>query len=551
MAEETESMHWADQIANELQLRAEREPILHKIVREKGYIVYDEKTPSGVIHIGSGRGWIIHDIIAKALRDAGLKGRFILSADDIDPYDKPNKELPSTFDKYLGMPFRNIPSPVKGYKNFGDYYFMQCVEKFEEIGIEVEIQSTGDLYESGAFNPAIKTILDNSSKVKAIFERIYDKPYDKLPFNPICEKCGKIGTTRAISWDKEKELITYKCEKDLVEWAEGCGHEGVISPYDGNGKFPWKVEWAAKWPTVGAICELAGKDHFTAGGSRTVSIAISDEVLNYPPPYPSTRKETGKGYEFFNVGGKKMSTSKGQGFGFAETFNYLPPQMIRYLLVKTRPHAVLDFDPEGRNDIILLYERYDKTERIYFGVEKEDNPHEAANQKRIYELSHIGKIADRMPKQIPFPLAVNIIQVGLSEEKAVEILKKLGHVDKDIEGMDLHSVLQRLNEAKKWIDRFAPDDFKFSVQEKVPEGLKLGEKEKKALHRVASLIEEDLSEGLLHNKFWEIAKDEGIETKDFFKAAYQVLINKERGPKLAGFILTIGRDKVRNLFEKV
>ena len=187
-----EIMHWADQIAKEIQERAENDPQLKKITEEKGYIIFDEKTPSGSIHIGSGRGWIIHDVIAKALRDKGLKGRFILSSDDIDPYDKPNKDLPKEWDKYLGMPFRNIPSPVEGYKSFADYYFMQCVEKFEEIGIDAEIESTGALYENGAFNAAIKKILDNNEKIKAIFERIYDKPYDKIPFNPICEKCGKI-----------------------------------------------------------------------------------------------------------------------------------------------------------------------------------------------------------------------------------------------------------------------------------------------------------------------------------------------------------------------
>jgi len=53
----------------------------------------DEKTPSGSIHIGSGRGWVIHDAIAKALRDKGVKARFILSSDDMDPLDKPSKEL--------------------------------------------------------------------------------------------------------------------------------------------------------------------------------------------------------------------------------------------------------------------------------------------------------------------------------------------------------------------------------------------------------------------------------------------------------------------------
>ncbi|MBU0536670.1 MAG: lysine--tRNA ligase, partial [Nanoarchaeota archaeon] len=402
---ETESsLFWADQIAEEVKQRVEKDPKLKKIVKEKGYVVYDEKTPSGTIHVGSGRGWVIHDAIAKAMRDAGLKARFILSADDMDPYDKPNKELPESWDKYLGMPFRNMPSPVEGYENFGDYYFRQVTEKFGEFGIDAELESTGACYESGKFNSAIKTILDSNEKVKAIFEKIYDKPYDKIPFNPICEKCGRIATTRAISWDPKKETLKYRCEENLVKWAKGCSHEGEISPYNGNGKLPWKVEWAAKWPSMGVVCELAGKDHFTRGGSRDVAIAISNEVLDYPPPYPSTRTEIGKGYEFFTVGGKKMSTSKGTGVGFADISKTLSPKMIRYLLIRSRPHTVLDFNPEGRNDLILLYDRYDYTERVYFKKEQVEDK-EYNQQKRIYELSHVGDIPKNMPIQIPLAFA--------------------------------------------------------------------------------------------------------------------------------------------------
>ncbi len=545
-----EVLHWADQIALDVKKRVEKDPVLKKIVKEKGYICYDEKTPSGVIHIGAGRGWIIHDAIAKAMRDKGMEAKFILSADDIDPYDKPNKDLPQSWNKYLGMPFRNMPSPVKGYKSFADYYFMQCVEKFEEFGIEAEIESTGERYENGSFNKVIKKILNNHKKVQKVFERIYDKPYDKLPFNVICEKCGKIGTTRAISWDKEKELVHYKCEKDHVAWAEGCGHEGDISPYDGNGKLPWKVEWAAKWPTVGVVCEYAGKDHFTKGGSRTVSVAIANEVLNFPPPYPSTRRYEGKGYEFFNISGKKMSTSKGAGFGFAEITKLVQPKILRYLLIRSRIHSVIDFDPFRPNDLILLYERYDRTERIYFDKEETDE-REKINQKRIYELSHVGQIPDKCPIQIPLTYAAIALQVGLNEQGALEIFKKNGHVPEDVSGIDLHYIMERLHDAKNWLDQFASEQYKFQIQKESK--AELDPKQKKTLKEIAKLLKnkKKLEEKELHDKFYKICEKTGLEVKDFFKAAYMVLINKERGPRLANFIKTIGEEKVSELFGKL
>lgn len=547
-----ESLHWADQIASQVKHRAETDETLKKVVKEQGFIVYDEKTPSGKIHIGSGRGWVIHDVIAKALRDIKLKGRFILSSDDIDPFDKMNQDLDPNFKQYLGVPFMNIPSPVKGYKSFADYYFMQCVEKFEEYGIEAEIESTGERYKKGDFNKTIKIILDNADKVKAIYERFYGEAPKKLPFNPICEKCGKIGTTLSYEWDKDREIIKYKCTSDLVDWAQGCGHEGEISPYNGNGKFPWKVEWAAKWPTIGIICELAGKDHFTPGGSRSIACAISHEILKYPPPYPSTPKSIGKAYEFFTIGGRKMSTSKGQGIGFVDSTNYAPARILRYLLVATRPMAVIDFDPVNKNDLILLYGRFDKTERIYYGKEKLTNEHEIQKHKRIYELAHVGKISKKIPQQIPFTLASTIIQVALTKEKSIELLQKLNHLPKKISKSELEYVNERLDFAKKWVESFAPDQYKFKLNDEVPKDIQLDDKQKKCLKELAKKLKENkYNEKILFEEFYNILKANDLSTGEFFKAAYKILINKERGPKLAPFILTIGQEKAASLFEKI
>ncbi|NOR85432.1 lysine--tRNA ligase, partial [archaeon] len=329
--EEKTFMHWADSFALKIEERVKQDPQLQLIVKKKGYFVYDEKTPSGKIHIGAGRGWIIHDAVAKALRDRGLNAKFTLSSDDMDPFDKvPNYLDFEKYKQYLGVPFRNIPSPVKGYESYATYYFSLCTDKFKEFGIECDLASTGQDYIDGKFNNTIKIALDNAKKIQEIYARFSRKGSigtERFPFNPICDKCGKIATTLVTAWDSKKEIITYKCTEDLVSWAKGCGHEGKKSPYNGGGKFPWKVEWAAKWPTQGVIMETAGKDHFSKGGSRSVAIAIADEVFDYPAPYPSTRTEPGDAYEFFTIGGKKMSTSKGRGISFDEMTNYAPANM--------------------------------------------------------------------------------------------------------------------------------------------------------------------------------------------------------------------------------
>ncbi|MBU0756650.1 MAG: lysine--tRNA ligase [Nanoarchaeota archaeon] len=545
--------HWADRIADEVIERVKKSEFLQKIVKENpyGYMVYDEKTPSGKIHIGSGRGWVIHDVIAKALRKKGVKSRFVLSSDDIDPFDKMNSELPKEYEKYLGMPFMNMPSPVKGYDNFGAYYFAQVTDKFKEFGIDAVLESTGEQYNKGAFNKTIKIALDNADKIQKTYTDLYGDEAmgsNRLPFNPICEKCGKIGTTVTTEWDAKREMIKYKCLPDFVTWAKGCGYEGERSPYNGGGKFPWKVEWAAKWPTKGVIVETAGKDHFTHGGSRTIACRIATDVFKYPPPYPSEGYKTGPGYEFFTVGGKKMSTSKGHGMGFADSTDYAPAQMLRFLLVKSRPNAVIDFQPYESNDLILLYERYDYAERVYFDAQEVDEK-EKLKQSRIYELSHTGELPKKMPPQVPFTHAATLAQIFRSDEEVIANLKETGHLPEDLDKEGEAYVIDRLNFARKWISEFASEQYKFTLQDKVAKGLDLSEKQVDALHLAAERMDKGrFNEETLFNEFYKICKEEvEISPKEFFSAAYKVLLNKDRGPKLAPFALA-AKKKAIELF---
>lgn len=537
---------WGDVMAEEIIAKVEANPELKKLVEKHGYFVYDEKTPSGEIHIGSGRGWVIHDVLAKCLRAKGKKAKFVLSSDDYDPFDKPIKGKPA-FDKYLGVPFRNIPSPDGSGSSWAEHFFRQSVSRFPEWGIDAELESTGEEYEKGTFNKAIKKALDNTVKIKEIFERIYEKPYDKLPFNPICERCGKIGTTVTTAWNPEKELVTYECGVDTVQWATGCGHKGKMSPYNGTGKLPWKVEWPAKWISKGVIVETAGKDHFTKKGSRTVGIAISDEVFDYEPPYPSTRTREGAGYEFINVSGRKMSTSKGRGHGFATMSDHVPPQILRFLMISYKPYSVIDFDPERSNDLLLLYDRYDTAERVYFGAEESRRAEEL---RRVYELSHVGPLPHKLPPQISLRHAGVIVQIAKDDKDAIALLQKEESIPAKLDEEQERYLTTRLAAARQWLATFAPESEKFAVQENVAPEIKkqLSVRQKKAISLLASkLAEKEYKDKELFEAFYAICEETGIKNTEFFAGVYLVLLGKERGPKLANLILTIGQDHVRRL----
>ena len=541
-------MHWTDRVALEVQQRVKENKILQKVVKQKGWIVNDAKTPSGDIHVGSARGWVIHDIIAKSMRKAGLKTKFIIGNDDIDPFDAIPAFLDKLkYEKYLGVPLFKVPSPDKNYKSFADYFFSKSYEKFSDVWIESERYDTSSLYLSGKFNEAIRKILDNSNKIQAIYKKIYGKSIgtEKLPFNPICEKCGKVGTTVASSWDGEK--VSYECKKDLVDWAQGCGHKGKVSPFDGNGKMPYKVEWPAKWITLGILVESAGKDHFTKTGSRSISNAISCEVFDFPPPWPSTCDEIGPGYEFFLVGGKKMSTSKGRGITLESMIESVPPQLVRFLMVKSRPETAVDFTPEG-NTIPYLFRDFEKFEKIYFGLESAEDK-DKMNATRVYELT-VEDIPKKKPYRINFEFASLLVQTFPEKERlerTIDLLKKIGHV-KSLNKLEKYLLVKTLDYAEIWLQKFAPDKAKIKLLEKIDKSLQLPGEIKNGFEEFGKFVSKTRKDQEIWDEIKKVSAKYNIRQEEFFKYAYKILIGREEGPRLVPFIQSLDKGFVSKRF---
>lgn len=550
--EQKEYTYWTDRVVEEVKERVKENKILQKTVRKKGYIVYDEKTPSGKIHVGSGRGWVIHDIIAKSFRDQNLKGRFLFSSDDFDAFDGiPIYLQKEKFSKFLGVPLRNIPSPEPGHESYADYYFSECTKLFDRWGIEAEIESTGERYIKGDFNWAIKEALDNAEKIQNIYRRVYGEnnlsATEKLPFNPICEKCGRIGTTLAYEWDSEGDVVKYTCKKNLNEGMQGCGYKGETSPYNGGGKLPWKVEWAAKWPTVGVVVETAGKDHFTKGGSRTVAVAIACEVFKYPPPWPSTCEDEGKGYEFILVEGRKMSTSKGVGTSFAEISKMVPPELLRFLMVKTRPETTIDFKEEH---IPLIYNDFERYERIYFGLYDVEE-RERTNAKRIYELSTVGKIPKKKPFRISFEFASMLTQALPKEDKlerVLEILKKSGHIKKQLTIFEKEILQKTLEYSELWSREFAPDRLRLSLVQNLTNDItsKLSKEQKSALRELGEFWRNDGNEKKIGEVIRTVTDKYNIQSQQLFEAAYTVFLGKNFGPRLVPLMQSLDKKFVVN-----
>ena len=52
----------------------------------------------------------------------------------------------------------------------------------------------------------------------------------------------------------------------------------------------------------------------------------------------------------------------------------------------------------------------------------------------------------------------------------------------------------------------------------------------------------------MHKSIYETARGEGIDPKDLFTSIYQVLIGKEKGPKAAAFLQSLGKEMLEGKF---
>lgn len=520
-------MFWIDEVVEEIE---------KAYPNKEELIVRDEKTLSGRVHVGSLRGLVLHGVVAQALREKGKKARFIYEFNDVDPMDGlPVYLNEKEFRQHMGKPLKNVPSPDRKAKNFADYFGQEFKKVIDSLGLNVEYSIASDKYEEGLYDPWIQKVMEHEKKIRQIYKDVSgsEKPEDWHPLQVICENCGKVGTTRVTDWDGKE--ASYVCVPDMVKWAEGCGHSGKLVPFKGKGKLPWKVEWPVKWAVYNVDVEGAGKDHSAAGGSYDVGVEICKQVLEIKVPYNLP-------YEFFLFGGAKMSSSKGEGATAYAMSQLLPPELIRFLMIRPRPNQPIEFNPEG-DTIPRLFDRYDECADHYF----EKVPEVNRDFQRAFYFSQVDtkNIKDCFrPRFSRLVFLAQLPHIDIEEE----VTKIKGSA---LTAEDKNELEKRLHYVNLWLNDYADNAHKFSVQESMPEtAYDLNDEQKKFLSEIITELETQKRSGEeLHAQIHQIRKNSTLEPRGAFAAIYMVLIGKDSGPQAGWFLDALERDFVINRFK--
>lgn len=524
-------MQWVDAIAGEIEKRFAKE-----IAAKKPLILRDEKTLSGRVHVGSLRGIVLHGVLAQVLRERSIACEFLYELNDFDPMD----ELPATlqnregFRQYMGQPLFTVPSPDPKAKNYPSVFGDELQDVVQHLHLPIRYYPLAPLYKEGKFDEVIRDALEHAEEIRSIYREVSgsQKPDDWYPLQVICEQCGKVGTTQVTGWNGKE--VTYVCKKDLVKWAQGCGHAGTVSPFSGRAKLPWKVEWPAKWKVMDVKIEGAGKDHSAAGGSRDIGRRIVEEIFHYPEPLNIP-------YEFFNIGGKKMSASKGLGASAKEVSDLLPPKILKLLMIRKQPNQPIDFDPEGVT-IPQLFDEYDRLADFAFGRQEKEEPDFA----RTYALTQTD--FPQKPKDLwhmRFTLVSFIVQMP-HLDLMQEAEKAKGSALTEDERADLE---ERALYAKRWLASLAPAQFRFTfVEEKdfdagaLPA---LTAAQKRAFSLISERLEKTTWEGdPIHKVLHGVKEELQMPPKEIFAPLYQLFFRRNDGPQMGWFLSTLPKEDV-------
>ncbi|MEM2193804.1 MAG: lysine--tRNA ligase [Candidatus Methanomethylicia archaeon] len=530
--------------------------ILAKLLKFRGeksiYICNGGLSVSGLQHIGRLRGEIvINDAIISLLEENGLKGKHTLVLYTQDPWKGKDKQLsvfknPDEAKKYISWPLIMVPDPFDCCNNWVEHFWKDFGNYLELFTHEVDIITTTDLYKSDKMKNFIKTAFEKRESIRSVINKYRGrKPYHEnwLPFEAICENCNRIGA-ESISADISSYKVRYKCHY--------CGHEGETFMW--NGKLTWRLEWISIWYCLNVDFEPFGKDHAMPGGSRDSCVDLSVNVFNMKPPLGLAYEWVGYYKDGKDAG--DMGSSDFIGFSPKEWVEVAEPEVLRFLYLFQEPMKRIII---GLENIPQYTDQFDRVERLYYGVEK-PSKRELPQFKQLlksFKLAHIKPLPYKIPIQLPYLHAVALIQTLPKEnlvENAIARLRATKFTSKELLPEDIERIKNRLNYARNWLQKYAPEVYRIKFLEVLHEDIinRLNEKQIQML----SILRKNLEncrwiDEELKNAMIRVPRANKEEERQFFEALYLIFFGQTYGPRISPYLSILEKTFVLNRIDEV
>ncbi|MDO8592127.1 MAG: lysine--tRNA ligase [bacterium] len=493
---------------------------LNKIVDEviakypKGEIIVSSGvSPSGKYHVGTLREVLTADAVLIELKRRGRKAHHLHFVDDHDRFRKVPSGVPVEFEKYIGRPLCDMPSPDPKYKSYADYYWSDFKDNIKKLGLEVEVVITSEKYRDGTFVEAIEIALSKIDEIKKILDEVSGRKLEDA-WSPIqVIEDGYLKKRFFVSLDSSSKEIVYK---------DSEGKKSSISYAGGLVKLDWRLDWPARWWIFKVNAEPFGRDHATKGGSYDTGKELVVKVFGGKAPVPVP-------YNFINRAGetKKMSKSAGDTITITELLQVLPPEIVRFFVLRYGPEKQLFFDQT--DGVVRLIDEYAEL------LSKKDD-------EQLIEIVS-STLAQNTISNVPFSHLVASYQAALKHPvKTVDIIARTEHAE--VAGSQKEIIERELAYIDQWLEKWAPDDVKFDLVDKV-DASKFNDVEKKFLGYLADKIEQapKSADGeWFHKAIYELKESGDLTPEQVFSPIYESLIGKSNGPRAGWFLSILPRE---------
>jgi lysyl-tRNA synthetase class 1 len=489
--------------------------------------------PSGLPHLGTFGEVARTSFVLQALKTMApeVESRLIAFSDDMDglrevPQNVPNRQM---LVPHLGKPLTSVPDPFGQEPSYAHFMNKRLREFLDSFGFRYTFASSTEHYRSGRFNNALKSVMEHYDAIREMFVATIaeEKRATWSPFFPVCQGCGRIYSTRVTGIDKAGYSVSYTCDTPLAGKYECCGHSGTASILNGGCKVGWKVDWALRWFALRVDYETHGEDLLD-------SVRLSSKIVKVIGGEPP---ETFKYELFLDEKGKKISKKLGNGVSIEQWLRYAPVDSLLYLMFLKPQQAKkmgLPLLPEIVDQYLELVSTWDgdMDSPVPFVSRLSSGPH-----------------AETGRKSVPYSLIVDLV-MSLGTDDPVMVRDYLVKYQPDVAA----------NIA--YYDRLIQDALTYTREVLLPQ-----RKAEEPSHELdaalgtlaAKLREARAGSGTAHGTasdpealqtlVFQVAKDSGVQPKEWFRTLYRIFLGQSQGPRLGSFIALLGVDKAAERIE--
>ncbi len=480
----------------------------------KGYVLFETGYgPSGLPHIGTFGEVVRTSFVRHAFNCIApeIPTKMFCVSDDIDglrkvPDNVPNQEMVRAS---LGLPLTAVPDPFGTHESYGHNMNARLRAFLDSFGFEYEFISATEKYKSGDFDSTMLRVLEKYDELMDLMLPTLggERQETYSPFMPIDRKSGIVIDKGVKGVNKEKGTVIY---------VDGNGVQKEVPVTGGNCKLQWKIDFGARWYSLGVDYEIYGKDHQP---NEKIYRKVC-EILGGVPPVNFT-------YEMFlSDTGEKISKSKGNGISVEDWLKYAPAEsmsLFMYQKPKTAKRLYFDVIPKAMDEYLTFALAFEKQEELL----RLDNPAFHIHKGNIPAINF----------NLSYSLLLNLASACNPENDTV----LWGFISKYQSGLTPENAPLLAKMVKSAIAYY--DDF-IKKNKKYREAT---DAEKSALRELIETLknasDEQKNDGaLLQNLVFQVGKNHGYEKnmRDWFLALYQVLLGSDQGPRMGSFIALFG-----------